>query len=93
MFLYNLVNKDIKYENEPKRVMVALRVMYISVFIAQITDLCIMGPQVLYDQRVRFLILFTLNVLLLIQTYYVRTSTSLLGYIAFTFIYYIIIII
>ena len=87
MFLYNLVNKDIKYENEPKRVMVALRVMYISVFIAQITDLCIMGPQVLYDQRVRFLILFTLNVLLLIQTYYVRTSTSLLGYIAFTFIW------
>ncbi len=87
MFLFNLVNKDIKYENEPKRVMVALRVMYISVFIAQVTDLCIMGPQVLYDQRVRFLILFTLNVLLLIQTYYVRTSTSLWSYIVFTFVW------
>ena len=92
MFLYDLVNKEIKYDNEPKKVMVALRVMYLAVFITQFTDMCIMGTQIMFDNRVRFLIIFSLNVALLAQTYYVHTRTALWSYVSFTFIWIVLMV-
>lgn len=87
MFIYNFINKDIKYDNEPKKVMVALRVMYLAVLVTQLTDMFIMGPKIMFDNRVIFLIIFAMNVLLIVQTYYTHTRTALWCYISFTFIW------
>ncbi|MCR4787726.1 MAG: GGDEF domain-containing protein [Lachnospiraceae bacterium] len=92
MFLYDLVYRDVKSENESKRVMVALRVMYLTVFFALIAGSAVMGLSVIAGQWFRLGVVIIASVLLLIQTYYVRTVVSLWCYIAFSFVWILVMI-
>ena len=87
MFLYDLINKDVKFEDETRKVMVALRVMYLAVLASLISNTFILGTQAMYDQRIKLLFLVAANIVLFIQTYCFRTKIVLWSYIVFSFVW------
>ena len=85
MSLYSLINKDIKAENENKRVIVSLRVLYIIVFIAFICDVLLAGSGVFKAFAYRIILLSALIIVLFIHTYYSRTKSSLFAFMIYLF--------
>ncbi len=83
----DFINKDIKYENETKRTIVALRILYIVEFVAFILDIAISGIEVIKMYPFRIFALFLANILLFAFTYHSKTRTSLILFILFLVCY------
>ena len=87
MGLISLINKDIKAENENKRVIVSLRILYIIVFITFILDTVYAGVDVFSMYRFRIIALFAVVIGLFIYTYHSKTKPSLYAFIIFLFLW------
>jgi diguanylate cyclase (GGDEF)-like protein len=85
LFIRELINKDVKAKNESKRVMVALRILYIIVFLAFAIDTILAGKEVVTTFPYRVVGLFAVNIILFVFTYYSKTRTSLSLFILFLF--------
>ncbi len=83
MSIYSFITKDIAAENETKRVIVSLRILYIISFIAFIIDTLLAGFDAVGTYPVRIAILFAANILFFVITYYSKTRSALLLFIAF----------
>ena len=87
MGLVSLINKDIKAENENKRVIVTLRVLYIIVFLAFILDVCFAGIDVVKMYTVKIAVLAVVIIALFIYTYFSKTKPSLFCFMIFLFLW------
>ena len=87
MRLYDLITKDVKAENETKRVIVALRILYIIVFIAFSIDLLLVGKENIKAFSHALPVLFIANIALFIHTYYSKTKPALFCFMIFLFIW------
>ena len=67
--------------------MIALRILYIIVFLAFILDVCFAGIEVLKMYPYRIFTLFAANILLFIYTYRSKTKVSLFLFMIFLFLY------
>ncbi len=76
MGFFDLLSKDIKFENESKKVIVALRVLYLIVLIAFVADVILAGPALFQAGWVGIALLFAALIILLISTYYTRTRAA-----------------
>ena len=85
MSIRELINKDVKAKNESKRVMVALRILYITVFLAFIIDTVLAGPKAFSAFSYKIIGLMSANVILFVITYYSKTKTSLYLFILYLF--------
>ena len=79
----NFINKDIKYQNEKKTIVVSLRILYIVIFLAFILDIAISGIEVITLFPYRIIGLMIANILLFALTYHLKTSPSLILFILF----------
>ena len=89
MNILSLINQDVKAENETKKVMVALRVMYITVFIAFAIDLLLTGPVLWSKCAIKIITFLVTNIILLVSTYYSRTRTAYALFMLFLYFYII----
>lgn len=87
MGLVSLINKDIKAENENKRVIVTLRVLYIIVFLAFVLDVCFAGIDVVKMYAVKIAVLAVVIIVLFIYTYFSKTKPSLFCFMIFLFLW------
>ena len=85
MGLVSLINKDVKAENENKRVIVTLRVLYIIVFLAYVLDVCFAGIEVFRMNSVKIVVLAVIIIALFIYTYFSKTKPSLVCFMIFLF--------
>lgn len=83
MELIQLITKDVKAEDESKKVIVSLRVLYLVGLSAFILDLMWAGPQVLTHNWIRIVLLLVANVILFFHTYHSRTRLALILYIIY----------
>ena len=85
MGIWELINRDIKAENEDKRVIVTLRILYIVSLIAFILDLSFAGIEVISMFPYRILGFFAALIALYIYTYFSRTIISLALFVIYLF--------
>ena len=78
MGIWNVINKDVNAENETKRVIVTLRILYIVGLVACILDMCIAGVAVFRAFPYRMIGFLAGNVILFLLTYVLRTVPSLI---------------
>ena len=83
--VYDFITKDVIAEDESKRVIVALRILYIVEFIAFILDVILAGADVVKAFPYRFCALLIANIFLFFHTYHSRTKPALLGFVVFDF--------
>lgn len=83
MELIQLIAKDVIAEDESKKVIVSLRVLYLVGLVAFVLDLIWAGPQVLTQNQIRILLLLAANVILFFHTYHSRTRLALILYIIY----------
>ena len=83
MKLIQLIAKDVKAEDESKKVIVSLRVLYLVGLSAFILDLMWAGPQVFSHNKIRIILLLVAHVSLFIHTYHSRTRLSLILYLIY----------
>ena len=85
MGFFSLINKDVVSENETKRGMVTLRILYLILFIAFSVDLVLAG----FDTTVHFIarigIIYAAMILLFIQTYFAGTQTCMMLFVLWMF--------
>lgn len=77
MWIIDLINKDVKAENERKRTIVTLRILYIIVFMAFLLDVIFAGTAVIARFPYRIVIFFSLIIILFIYSYHSSTKPSL----------------
>ena len=87
MKLLELITRDVKSENETKRGMVSLRILYLAVFIAFLLDVIIAGSEAIQTFPFRIFIFFGLIILLFWQTFYAKTMTCLFCFVIFLIIW------
>lgn len=92
MGLYSLITKDVKSENESKMAIVALRVLYLTVFIAFVIDLIIVGPELIKLNLYKIIAFIVANIVLIVHTYYCKTKTALFLFMLFLFLWIILFI-
>ncbi|MCR5214314.1 MAG: diguanylate cyclase [Eubacterium sp.] len=81
--ILKLINKDVRSENESRKVIVVLRILYIVVFLAFILDIFYVGFDVIKVFPYRIICLFLADIILFIITYRSKTFTSLLLFMGF----------
>lgn len=87
MFIRDFINRDIKYENESKRVIVTLRILYIVIFCAFLLDILYVGVDIMTVYPYRISLLFAALLILFIYTYFSRTTPSIILFMLFTFVW------
>lgn len=85
MGLWDVINKDVKAENENKRVIVTLRILYIVGIIAFILDLCFAGIEVIRVFPYRIIGFLAGNLILFVLTYFLKTLPSLILFMMYFF--------
>lgn len=85
MRIYDLITKDVKAENENKRIIVALRILDIIVFLAFILDLSFAGLEVISMHPYRIFILIVMNIGHFVFTYFSKTKHALYIFMIFLF--------
>ena len=85
--LYQLITKEIKYEDESRRVIVSLRVLYLIVFFAFLLDNVWAGKDLLFTYPVRIIIFFLALIALFIYTYSSRTKPALILFVVYMFLW------
>ena len=83
--IHDFINKDVIAENENKRVIVTLRILYIFEFIAFVLDVILAGTDVIRTFPYRLGALFFANIFLFFLTYRSKTKPALLEFMVFTF--------
>ncbi|MCR5291727.1 MAG: GGDEF domain-containing protein [Eubacterium sp.] len=83
MRFIDFINKDVISENETKRGMVSLRILYLAVFVAFLLDTLFAGFEAVKTYPVRIGVFFALIICLFIQTYYAKTRTSMSCFVIF----------
>lgn len=87
MGLLNLINKDVSSENETRRGMVTLRVLYLIQAFAFVLDVIFAGADVLVYFKYRMAASFIFILLLFLLTYHMKSEPAVVCYIFFTFIW------
>ena len=77
MGFFSLINKDVVSENETKRGMVTLRILYLILFIAFSMDLALAGLDTTVHFIARIGIFYAAMIILFIQTYFAGTQTCM----------------
>ncbi|MCR5735551.1 MAG: GGDEF domain-containing protein [Lachnospiraceae bacterium] len=85
MKLIDLINKDIKFENESKKVIVAIRVLYLVIFAAFILDLLYAGLTIFQHNTMGICLFFAALIVLFADTYYSRTRIVLWLFLIYVF--------
>lgn len=85
MKLIDLINKDVKAENESKKVMVALRVLYLIVAVAFLLDMILVGGHNFRIYWRGFCGFYAALIILFIYTYYSKTRISLWLFLLYVF--------
>ncbi len=78
MGLVSIINKDVMAENESRRAIVALRILYLIVFVAFVLDVTSAGLAVFLAFKFRILFFFAMIIIFFVMTYHTKTRTSLL---------------
>ncbi len=89
MGILSLIYKDVKAENETKKVIIALRVMYITVLIAFALDLALAGVEAWMASGLKILIFVSANILLFVSTYFCKTRTASVLFMLFLYLWII----
>lgn len=89
MGIISLINKDVKAENETKKVIVALRVMYITVLIAFAIDILLAGTDTLRSCAMSVVIYASAMIILFISTYFCKTRTASVLFMLFLYFWII----
>ncbi|MBO4863214.1 MAG: GGDEF domain-containing protein [Eubacterium sp.] len=92
MGIVSLINRDIAAENETKRVIVALRILLIVVFIAFTVDTLLAGPGAVQMYPYRIFGLLGANIFIFVLTYHSKTRTALWSFVLFLFLWTILMI-
>ena len=87
MGLLNLINKDVSSENETRRGMVTLRILYLIQAFAFILDVIFAGSDVLVFFKYRMAASFIFILLFFLLTYHMKSEPAVVCYIFFTFIW------
>jgi diguanylate cyclase (GGDEF)-like protein len=80
MGLVRLITKDVVSENETRRGMVSLRILYLIICVAFAVDLIVAGLDTFLNYPYRIVIFSAAFVILFAMTYYCRTRTCLIGF-------------
>ncbi len=78
MKLAAFIKKDVRYDNESPKAMIAMRFLYIVMFCTLILDIVLTGGSVFASYGIALGVMLAVNVLLFIQTYYAHTRTAIL---------------
>ena len=92
MGIISLINRDIAAENESKRVIVALRILLIVVFIAFTLDTLLAGIGAVQMYPFRIFGLLGANIFVFVFTYHSKTRTALWFFVLFLFLWTILMI-
>ncbi len=87
MSILNLINRDVASENETRRGMVTLRLLYIIQFVVFSLDLCFAGWNTAVFFKTRILVSLACMILFFFLTYYVKSEAAVVCYTAFTFLW------
>ena len=85
MGLRQFINRDIDFQNETKRGVVSVRILYIVTMIAFVLDLTFAGFPVIEKFPYRIALIFVAIIILFVNTYYLNTRTTIVLYLLFTF--------
>ncbi|MBE5925179.1 MAG: GGDEF domain-containing protein [Lachnospiraceae bacterium] len=85
MWLVNFINKDVVAQNENKRSMVALRILYMVLFVAFAADVLAFGVDAFNVFPYRVFGFFAVNIVLFALTYNTRTRTSVIMFVFYVF--------
>ncbi len=92
MSIISLITKDIKAENESKKVIVALRVLYLAVLAAFILNIILGGLSVIEQYWRTLSALLGAGIILLIHTYHSKTKLALGLFMLYLFLFSILLI-
>ncbi|MCR4740438.1 MAG: GGDEF domain-containing protein [Lachnospiraceae bacterium] len=85
MKILDIINKDVRFENENKKVTVAVRVLYLMIFVAFVLDLLYAGP-VVFRHHYSGILFFLLTLgVLFVNTYYSHTKVVLWFFLIYVF--------
>ena len=87
MGLLNLINKDVSSENETRRGMVTLRILYLIQAFAFILDVFFAGSETFMYFKFRMAASLVLLLLFFLLTYHMKSEPAVVCYILFTFIW------
>ncbi|MCR5010944.1 MAG: GGDEF domain-containing protein [Lachnospiraceae bacterium] len=87
MGLLNLINKDVSSENETRRGMVTLRILYLIQAFVFFLDVLFAGTGVLVYFKYRIVAAFIFIPILFLLTYTIKSEQAVVCYIFFTFIW------
>lgn len=76
MGIREFITKDTPFENENKTIIVVLRILYITSFLAFFIDTVIAGPDAIMAYYIKILVLLSANVILFFTTYSINTQIS-----------------
>ncbi len=83
MLIVDLINRDVASENETKKSMVTMRILYLLVFAAFIIDVLLAGVEVIDRFPYRIFGLLAVNIIFFILTYRIRTRMAFILFIGF----------
>ena len=83
MGIIDIITKDVISENESKRGMVSLRILYIALFVAFSIDLVLVGFSAILLNPFRIALFYVLILVLFWQTYHTTTRTSIVAFVLF----------
>lgn len=87
MGLVSFINRDVRSENETKKGVVTVRILYIIILLAFGLNLIFAGFPVLERFPYRVVLIFAAIILLFSYTYFSRTAVSLVLFLMFCFVY------
>lgn len=87
MGLYSFITKDVVAENESKRVIVVLRVLYLIMQVVFLLQVIVAGPDLIKGFPVRVLGLVLMNAGFFAYTYFCRTRPALVLFISYIFMW------
>lgn len=85
MKIIDLITKDVVAENENKKNMVVLRILYLIVFAAFVIDVFLAGTEAISMFPYLIFGLLAANIILFILTYHIKTNPALIMFIIFIF--------
>ena len=78
MKIYDFLTRDVKAENESKKVIVSLRLLYVVLLIAFVLNMIWAGNAILYRYGIRAFLLLAIHVVLFALTYRLKTRPAFL---------------
>ena len=85
MKIVDFIRKDTAVENQSYKIILALRVLSIIVFIAFIIDIILAGLDAIEAFPFRIFFLFSANIIVFASTYYLKTKSSVILFILYIF--------